>query len=67
MKNDYSERGAWTRRDVVKVGGLATVAGVIGRASEESVLAAAPIDPSFDLFGLEGKAAAEPLALGQQI
>jgi seryl-tRNA(Sec) selenium transferase len=66
MKKDKKERGSWSRRDVFRVGSLATVAGVIGGRSGESALAA-PVDTTFDLFGLEGRAAATPLALGEQI
>jgi seryl-tRNA(Sec) selenium transferase len=66
MKMDKKERGAWSRRDVFRVGGLATAAGVMGGSSVESALAA-PIDTTFDLFGLEGRASDSPRMLGQQI
>lgn len=66
MKTNKKERGAWSRRDVFRVGGLATAAGMVGGHSVESALAA-PINTTFDLFGLEGKAAESPRELGRQI
>jgi len=66
MKMDKKKRGTWSRRDLIRVGSLATVAGVVGGGSTESMLAA-PLDTTFELFGLGGKAAATPLALGHQI
>jgi D-glucosaminate-6-phosphate ammonia-lyase len=66
MRTNKKKRGKWSRRDLFRVGGLATVAGVMGDRSAESVLAS-PVDSSFELFGLQGKAAATPLMLGHQI
>lgn len=65
MTTDNKDRCKWSRRDVLQVGGMATAAGVMGGGSSESALAA-PAD-AFELFGLAGKAAESPLALGQQI
>jgi D-glucosaminate-6-phosphate ammonia-lyase len=66
MKTNKKKRGTWSRRDLFRVGSLATVAGVMGDRSTESVLAS-PVDSSFELFGLQGKAAATPMMLGHQI
>jgi D-glucosaminate-6-phosphate ammonia-lyase len=66
MKTNKKKRGKWSRRDLFRVGSLATVAGVVGGRSAESVLAS-PVDSSFELFGLQGKAAATPMKLGHQI
>jgi hypothetical protein len=60
---DKKKRKGWSRRDLVTAGGIATVAGALGR----STAVAATVDPSFALFGLKGSAAATPHALGTQI
>ena len=66
MSTNSKKRGQWSRRDAFRIGGLATAAGVMGTSSM-SPLAAEPADTAFDLFGLAGRAAATPLALGEQI
>ena len=66
MSTNSKKRGRWSRRDAFRIGGLATAAGVMGTGSM-SPLAAEPADTAFDLFGLAGRAAATPLALGEQI
>jgi L-seryl-tRNA(Ser) seleniumtransferase len=49
MSVNKKERGAWTRRDVVRVGSLATAAGMIGgigsAQAAETAIAAAPLVP----------------------
>jgi seryl-tRNA(Sec) selenium transferase len=66
MENDKKTRGKWSRRDTFRIGGMATVASVMSGRSIDAALGA-PVDAEFGLFGLEGKAAAAPLALGAQI
>ena len=66
MEKEEKNRGRWSRRDNFRIGGLATVAGVMRGSSIDAALGA-PVDTSFGLFGLEGRAAATPLALGHQI
>jgi seryl-tRNA(Sec) selenium transferase len=66
MEKGKNNRGKWSRRDTFKIGGLATVAGVM-RGSSIDAAFGGPVDTPFSLFGLEGTAAATPLALGHQI
>lgn len=66
MKNPRQGRGSWSRRDTLKMGGLASVANVIGGGVAEAGREAAA-DGAFGLFGLAGKAATNPRELGRQI
>ena len=66
MQKAKKNRGKWSRRDTFRIGGLAAAASVMGGRPIDAALGA-PVDTEFGLFGLEGKAAAAPLALGAQI
>jgi L-seryl-tRNA(Ser) seleniumtransferase len=45
MSEKQKDRGAWTRRDIVRVGGMATAAGMMGAMGPSDAAAASPSSP----------------------